>query len=303
MRIKKKYKRVMKYYQLYLLLLPALIYFIIFRYGPMYGLQIAFKDYVATKGFAGSPFVGLKHFQRFFSSPDFWIILKNTVSISVGSILVNFPMAIIVALLLHQVTHTRYKKVIQTVIYAPHFISVVVLVGMLTLFLSPTSGIINKIIETFGGEAVFFMAEPSWFKPVYNLSATWQSTGWGTVIYLAALSGVSPELYEAAEMDGANKWQKMWHIDFPGILPTAVIQLILTTGNILSIGYEKIFLMQNPLNRMASEVISTYEYKQGLQNAQYSYSAAIGLFNAVINLVILLAVNKFARKVSDTSLW
>lgn len=155
MRIKKKYKRVMKYYQLYLLLLPALIYFIIFRYGPMYGLQIAFKDYVATKGFAGSPFVGLKHFQRFFSSPDFWIILKNTVSISVGSILVNFPMAIIVALLLHQVTHTRYKKVIQTVIYAPHFISVVVLVGMLTLFLSPTSGIINKIIETFGGEAVF----------------------------------------------------------------------------------------------------------------------------------------------------
>ena len=303
MGIKQTCKKMKRYYQLYLLLLPALIYFIIFRYGPMYGLQIAFKDYVATKGFWGSPFVGLKHFERFFSSPDFVMILKNTVMLSVGSILINFPMAIIVALMLHQVTCTRYKKAVQTIIYAPHFISMVVLVGMITLFLSPSSGIINKIIEAFGGEAIFFMAEPGWFKPVYILSETWQNTGWGTVIYLAALSSVSPELYEAAEMDGANKRQKMWHIDFPGILPTAVIQLILTTGNILSIGYEKVFLMQNALNRTASEVISTYEYKQGLQNAQYSYSAAIGLFNAVINLAILLSVNKFAQKVSDTSLW
>lgn len=303
MKIKKTCKKIVKYHQLYLLLLPALIYFVIFRYGPMYGLQIAFRDYVATKGFSGSPWAGLKHFERFFSSPDFWLILKNTVAISVGSILVNFPLAIIVALMLHQVTHMKFKKTVQTIIYAPHFISVVVLVGMITLFLSPTSGIINKIIEAVGGEAIFFMAEPGWFKPVYILSATWQSTGWGTVIYLAALSSVSPELYEAAEIDGATKWQKMWHIDFPGILPTAVIQLILTTGNILSIGYEKIFLMQNSLNRLASEVISTYEYKQGLVNAQYSYSAAIGLFNAVINLAILLTVNKIARKVSDTSLW
>ena len=303
MGIKQTCKKMKRYYQLYLLLLPALIYFIIFRYGPMYGLQIAFKDYVATKGFLGSPFVGLKHFERFFTSPDFVMILKNTVMLSVGSILINFPMAIIVALMLHQVTCTRYKKAVQTIIYAPHFISMVVLVGMITLFLSPSSGIINKIIEAFGGEAIFFMAEPGWFKPVYILSETWQNTGWGTVIYLAALSSVSPELYEAAEMDGANKWQKMWHIDFPGILPTAVIQLILTTGNILSIGYEKVFLMQNALYRTASEVISTYEYKQGLQNAQYSYSAAIGLFNAVINLAILLSVNKFAQKVSDTSLW
>ena len=303
MGIKQTCKKMKRYYQLYLLLLPALIYFIIFRYGPMYGLQIAFKDYVATKGFWGSPFVGLKHFERFFSSPDFVMILKNTVMLSVGSILINFPMAIIVALMLHQVTCTRYKKAVQTIIYAPHFISMVVLVGMITLFLSPSSGIINKIIEAFGGEAIFFMAEPGWFKPVYILSETWQNTGWGTVIYLAALSSVSPELYEAAEMDGANKWQKMWHIDFPGILPTAVIQLILTTGNILSIGYEKFFLMENALTRTATEVISTYEYKQGLQNAQYSYSAAIGLFNAVINLAILLSVNKFAQKVSDTSLW
>lgn len=301
--MKKVCKAIIKNYQLYLLLLPALIYFIVFRYGPMYGLQIAFKDYVATKGFLGSPFVGLKHFKRFFSTPDFWMIMKNTVTISVGSILVNFPMSIIVALMLHQVTRTRFKKFVQTIIYAPHFISVVVLVGMITLFLSPTSGIINKLIEALGGEAIHFMAEPGWFKPIYILSATWQSTGWGTVIYLAALSGVSPELYEAAEIDGASKWQKMWHVDFPGILPTAVIQLILTTGNILSIGYEKIFLMQNSLNRLTSEVISTYEYKQGLINAQYSYSAAIGLFNAVVNLAILLTVNRIARKVSDTSLW
>lgn len=304
MKIKKRsIKGIWKYYQLYLLLLPALLYFVVFRYGPMYGLQIAFKDYVATRGFLGSPFVGMKHFIRFFSSPDFWMVLKNTFFISAGSIIVNFPIAIIVALMLHQVTHTRYKKIVQNIIYAPHFISVVVLVGMITLFLSPTSGIINKIIELFGGEAIFFLAEPGWFKPIYILSATWQSTGWGTVIYLAALSGVSPELYEAANVDGANKWQKMWHIDFPGILPTAVIQLILTAGNILSIGYEKIFLMQNPLNRTASEVISTYEYKQGLLNVQYSYSAAIGLFNAMINLIILLTVNWIAGKVSDTSLW
>lgn len=303
MNIKQKCKKLKKYYQLYLLLLPALIYFVIFRYGPMYGLQIAFKDYVATKGFLGSPFVGLKHFERFFSSPDFWMILKNTIVLSAGNILINFPMAIIIALMLHQVACAKYKKAVQTIIYAPHFISMVVLVGMLTLFLSPSSGIVNKLIEAVGGEAVFFMAEPKWFKPVYILSETWQNTGWGTVIYLAALSAVSPELYEAAEMDGANKWQKIWHIDFPGILPTAVIQLILTTGNILSIGYEKVFLMQNALNRMSSEVISTYEYKQGLQNAQYSYSATIGLFNAVINLAILLMVNRFAKKMSDTSLW
>ena len=206
MGIKQTCKKMKRYYQLYLLLLPALIYFIIFRYGPMYGLQIAFKDYVATKGFWGSPFVGLKHFERFFSSPDFVMILKNTVMLSVGSILINFPMAIIVALMLHQVTCTRYKKAVQTIIYAPHFISMVVLVGMITLFLSPSSGIINKIIEAFGGEAIFFMAEPGWFKPVYILSETWQNTGWETVIYLAALSSVSPELYEAAEMDGANRF-------------------------------------------------------------------------------------------------
>ena len=178
MGIKQTCKKMKRYYQLYLLLLPALIYFIIFRYGPMYGLQIAFKDYVATKGFWGSPFVGLKHFERFFSSPDFVMILKNTVMLSVGSILINFPMAIIVALMLHQVTCTRYKKAVQTIIYAPHFISMVVLVGMITLFLSPSSGIINKIIEAFGGEAIFFMAEPGWFKPVYILSETWQNTGW-----------------------------------------------------------------------------------------------------------------------------
>lgn len=296
-------KRVQRHYQLYLLLLPALVYFIIFRYGPMYGVQIAFKDYIATEGFWGSPFVGLKHFTRFFSSPDFPIILKNTLLISVGSLLVNFPVPVIVALMLNQVGRTKFKKFVQNVLYAPHFISVVVLVGMLTIFLDPSSGIINKIIELFGGEPIFFMSEPSLFKPIYILSGTWQSTGWGTIIYLAALSNVSPELYESAEVDGAGKWKKMWHIDFPSILPTAIIQLILNTGNILSVGYEKIFLMQNSLNRLASEVISTYEYKQGVLNIQYSYSAAIGLFNAVINLVILVAVNQIAKKTSETSLW
>lgn len=297
------FKNIKKHWQLYLLLLPTIIYFTIFRYIPMYGVQIAFKNYIATKGFAGSDWVGFKHFIRFITTPDFGIIMKNTIVISVYQLVVTFPLPIIIALMLNQVKNDRFKKTVQNIIIAPHFISLVVLIGMVTIFLNPTSGILNKFIEFFGGDPIFFLGTPEYFKSIYVFSGVWQSTGWGTVIYLAALSSISPTLYEAAEVDGANKWRKVWHIDVPGLLPVIITQLILSAGRLLSIGYDKILLLQNPLNRTLSEVISTYEYKQGILGAQFSYSAAIGLFNAVINCAILLTVNHLAKKYSETSLW
>ncbi len=299
----RKIKFIFTNYQLYLLLFPTIVFFVVFRYIPMYGVQIAFRDYMVTKGFLGSEWVGLKHFERFFQTPDFWMLIQNTLGISLYNLMAGFPLPIIVALLLHQLNHKGYKRFIQTTLYAPHFISIVVLVGIILVFLSPRHGLINHLIRLLGGETVFFMGKPEYFKSIYVLSGVWQSTGWGTVIYLAALSNISPELYESSIVDGANKWQRMLHIDLPGILPTAIILLILNSGYMLSVGFEKIYLMQNSLNRTTSEVISTYVYKTGLINAQYSYSSAIGLFDAVINLFILIIVNRLARKFSETSLW
>jgi len=269
----------------------------------MYGIQIAFKDYIVTKGFTGSPWVGFKHFERFFNTPDFWMLIKNTLGISLYSLIAGFPLPIIVSLLLNQMPSKGYKRFIQTTIYAPHFISTVVIVGVVLIFLSPRTGIINQIITLLGGEPIFFMGKPEYFKSIYVLSGIWQNTGWGTIVYLAALANINPELYESSTVDGANRWQKILHIDLPGILPTAIIMLILNSGNILSVGFEKIYLMQNSLNRTTSEVISTYVYKIGLINVQYSYSTAIEMFNAVTNLIILLIVNRLAKSFSETSLW
>jgi putative aldouronate transport system permease protein len=300
---KKKRALIKKHYQLYLLLLPTMLYFTVFRYIPMYGIQIAFKDYIVTKGIWASSWVGLKHFQRFLNSPEFIMILKNTLGISLYSLVVSFPMPIIIALLLNQLGSKSYKKFVQTVIYAPHFISTVVMVGMILIFLSPRSGVINKIIEFFGGQPIFFMGKREYFKSIFVFSGVWQSTGWGSIIYLAALAGISIDLHEAAVVDGANKWQRILHIDLPGILPTAITMLILNTGSLLSVGFEKVYLMQNSINRTTSEVISTYVYKQGLLSAQFSYSTAVGLFDAIVNLIMLIIVNKLARKFSETSLW
>lgn len=298
-----KGKLALRHWQLYVLLLPLIVFFILFKYVPMYGIQIAFRDFSPTLGFWNSPWVGMQHFRRFFSSPDFKIVIKNTLTISLLNLAFGFPLPIIISLLLNQVRARRYKHLVQNMIYAPYFISTVVMVGILQAFLSPSTGIINQILIKLGGESIFFMGDPRYFKAIYVISEIWQTTGWGTVIYLAALSGVSPDLYEAAVVDGATKWQRMIRIDLPCIMPTAIIQLILSTGKMFSIGYEKIFLMQNSLNRTVSEVISTYEYKQGILQSQFGYSAAIGLFNAVINLVILLTVNYLANKYSETSLW
>nr|WP_301630775.1 ABC transporter permease subunit [Paenibacillus apis] len=299
----KTWTQIKRNYQLYLFLLPIILVYLVFKYYPMYGVQVAFKDFSPSQGVWGSEWVGFKHFIDFFDSYNFWTIITNTLSLSFLSLLFGFPAPIIIAIMLNQMLGKRYKKFIQTVIYAPHFISTVVLVGMLSVFLSPNSGIVNHIIALFGGDPILFMADEGWFRPLYILSGIWQETGFSTIIYLAALAGVNPELHEAAIMDGASKWKRVWYVDIPGILPTIVILLILALGNIMSIGFEKAFLMQNDLNYAASNIIPTYVYELGIQKAQYSFSTAVGLFNSVINIILIVTVNRIARKLTETSLW
>ncbi|MFC5402671.1 ABC transporter permease [Cohnella soli] len=303
----KRRNKTLKYmarnYDLYLFLLPTIIFLIIFSYLPIYGVQIAFKDFMPTDGILGSHWVGLKHFERLFRSAYFWPIVKNTIIISVYSLLVSFPAPLIFALMLNQMRSQRYKRVIQTITYAPNFISVVVVVGMLMLFLSPTTGLINRLIEWFGGNPVFFMMKPQLFSTIYVLSDVWQTAGWGAIIYLAALSGISPELHEAAIVDGASKLRRIWHIDIPGIVPVAMILLILSLGNLIGVGFEKVFLMQNPVNASVSEVISTYVYKVGLKGGDFSFSSAVGLLNNIVNFILLILVNRIAKSVSSHSLW
>ncbi|MDD1501514.1 MULTISPECIES: sugar ABC transporter permease [Lysinibacillus] len=295
-------KSIRKNWELYLLLVPVILYFLIFHYYPLYGLQIAFKDFIATKGITGSPWVGFKHFERFFDSYYFGRLIKNTIGIGVFTLLVSFPVPIIIALLLNEVKSLRFKKFVQTIIYAPHFLSTVVVVGMLLLFLK-SDGMINQVIMLFGGTPIDFISEPAWFKSIYVLSDVWQTMGWSSIIYIAALSAVDPAQHEAAMMDGASKFQRIIHINIPAIMPTIVILFILNVGSVMAIGFEKVFLLQNDLNMSTSDVISTFVYRSGILEAQYSFSAAVGLFNSIINFILLIMVNQIAKKVSDTSLW
>ncbi|MFJ8089387.1 ABC transporter permease [Lysinibacillus sp. NPDC095746] len=295
-------KSIRKNWELYLLLVPVILYFLIFHYYPLYGLQIAFKDFIATKGITGSPWVGFKHFERFFDSYYFGRLIKNTIGIGVFTLLVSFPVPIIIALLLNEVKSLRFKKFVQTIIYAPHFLSTVVVVGMLLLFLK-SDGMINQVIMVFGGTPIDFISEPAWFKSIYVLSDVWQTMGWSSIIYIAALSAVDPAQHEAAMMDGASKFQRIIHINIPAIMPTIVILFILNVGSVMAIGFEKVFLLQNDLNMSTSDVISTFVYRSGILEAQYSFSAAVGLFNSIINFILLIMVNQIAKKVSDTSLW
>ncbi|PYI55238.1 ABC transporter permease [Paenibacillus flagellatus] len=292
-----------KHWDLYALLLPVVVYFILFHYVPMYGVQIAFKEFVASKGIGGSPWVGFQHFERFFDGYYFWRLIRNTLGIGLYELAVGFPVPIALALLMNEIGSKRFKKTVQTVTYAPHFLSTVVLVGMLFIFLSPRYGIVNTMIEWFGGERIAFLTEPDWFKTVYVLSGVWQQMGWSSIIYLAALTGIDPQLHEAAKVDGASRLRRIWHINLPGIRPTIVILLILNAGAILAVGFEKVFLMQNSLNMESSDVISTYVYRSGILEAQYGFSAAVGLFNSLINFVLLVTVNFVARKAGETSLW
>lgn len=288
---------------LYLFCIPGIILTFIFSYIPMYGVQLAFRRYNAKAGIWNSPWVGMYYFQRFFDSPYFGMTIKNTLILSLYGLLVSFPIPIILALMLNSFRHKRYRKVIQTVTYAPNFISTVVMCGMIILFLSPSVGVIGNVIKMFGGDSVNLMAKKEYWRHIYTWSGVWQTMGWNSVIYFAALSGISPELHEAAKVDGATKFQLIRFIDLPSILPTATILLIMNCGSILSIGFEKAFLLQNDLNLQVSEIISTYVYKVGLINNDMSYSTAIGLFNTIINLIMLVIVNKAADKLSGNSLW
>ena len=294
--------RIWKYRQFYLLLIPALVYVLIFNYGPMYGIQIAFKNYKGALGIQGSPWVGFKHFKDFFSGYYFWTLLKNTLSLSVYNLVVGFPIPIIVALILNE-TGPKLKKTAQTILYAPHFISMVVLCGMIVTVFSKESGVVNTILEALGMERVYFMGEPGAFRHLYVWSGVWQQMGWNAIIYIAALSSVDPSLHEAASIDGATRIQRIIHINIPTIMPTIIITLIMAVGNIASVGYEKAYLLQTNLNVEVSEIISTYVYKRGIVNASYSFSTAVGLFNNLINITMLCIANTVSRKVSETSLF
>ena len=296
-------KKIITYWDLYVLMLPGLLYFIIFKYLPMYGAQIAFKNYMPSLGIWGSPWVGFDHFQRFFSSPNFGNIMWNTVSLSLFNILFGFPAPIILALIINEIKWKPFKKAVQTITYAPHFISTVVLVGLLQMILSPSSGIINNILQVFNIQPIYFMAEEGWFKPIYILSGIWKSAGWGSIIYLAAISGIDTEMYESAKIDGASRWKQLIYITLPNIIPTAMIMLILDIGKVMSIGFEKVFLMQNSMNIGVSEIISTYVYNVGILDVQFSYSTAIGLFNSIINLIMLILANWVSKKVTQVGLW
>ena len=287
---------------LYLLMLPSIIIFLLFTYYPMYGVIIAFKDFVPTEGIMGSEWVGFKHFIQYFNSYQFGLTIRNTIVISLYTILVTFPLPIALALMCNQIRSKWFKKFFQVSTYLPHFISTVVMCGMLILFLSPSTGIIAKLVGLLGFELPNLMGSAEAFPSIYVWSEAWQHVGWDSILYIATLSAVDPTLYEAATMDGASKWKKMLHIDIPALLPTATIMFILRMGRVMSVGFEKIYLLQNTLNSSTSEIISTYVYKMGLISNQYSLSAAIGLFNNVINLALLLMVNQISKKLSDTSL-
>ena len=295
-------RRMLDHWQIYLLVAPAVIYIFLFNYLPMVGLQIAFRDYRASKGIWGSQWVGLKYFIKFFNYPNCWKIIRNTLVLSLYS-LATFPLSIIAALLINELRSVGYKNVVQMVTYAPHFISTVVICSMITLFMNQSSGLINNVIAALGGKRVDFLGTAAYFPHIYVWSGVWQNLGWGTIIYLATLSAVSPELHEAAYLDGANRMQIILHVNIPCILPTVVIMLIMNCGTILSVGFEKVYLLQNALNLDTSQTISTYNYELGLLGGQYSYTTAIGLFNTVVNVVMLTIVNTVSRRVSEISLW
>ena len=288
-------QRILDNWQLYALLLVPVILTLVYKYIPMYGIQIAFRDFKASRGYMGSEWVGWYWFQRFFSAPTFSRMIVNTVLISLFSLLWSFPIPIILSLMINQLGHARFKRVVQTVLYAPHFISVMVICGMIRIFLSPSGGLINLIL----GTEIDFLTQSSAFRTIYIASGIWQDAGWGCIIYLATLANVDPGLYEAAKVDGASVFQRIWNIDLPALLPMAILNLIMAAGGLMNVGFEKVWLLQTDLNKATSDVIAVYVYEQGIQNAKYSYSTAVGLFNTAVNIILLLIVNKIASKASD----
>lgn len=286
----------------YLIVLPVIVYMIIFNYKPMYGVIIAFKDYRPAMGIMASPWAGLKHFQTFVSDVNFWRVLKNTLRISLASIVWGFPAPILLALMINEVKNTKFKKTVQTITYLPHFVAVVIICGMIREFCL-SDGLFNVIIEAFGGTASSLLQKPELFTTIYVASDIWQGVGWGSIIYLAAISGIDQEQYEAARVDGAGRLQRIIHITIPSIMPTVITLLILRMGKILGVGYEKILLLYNATTYSTADVISTYVYRTGLLGAQWSYSTAVGLFNSIVNIIVLVLSNKISKKVSGSGLF
>ncbi|MCD4761057.1 ABC transporter permease subunit [bacterium] len=295
-------RRIRRHKQLYLIVLIPMVFVFVFQYMPMYGLQIAFKDYWILKGFWDSPWTGFKHFKMFINSYYFGRLLSNTIGLSVYQIVAGILPPIIIAIALNESRNMIFKKTVQMVVFAPYFLSTVIITSILMQLLS-YQGLVNQIFEVFGLKPTLFLGKPELFKSLFVWSGVWQHAGYGAVIYLAALAGINPELYEAARVDGVSKWQQIRHIDIPGLLPTIIILLILRSGSVLNVGFEKVLLLQNPLNLRASDVIDTYVYRMGLINFEYSFSTAVGLFKSVANLILLISVNSIAKKVGETSLW
>jgi putative aldouronate transport system permease protein len=283
--------------------LPVFLYYVIFRYGPMLGLSIAFKDYNAFLGFDRSPWVGIKYFKQFFNSIYLWRLLRNTLLINLYDLVFNFPAAIILALLLNEVQQRRFKKTVQTITYMPYFISSVVLASMVVQFLSPSSGIVNNLIAALGGERQYFMTQPESFRTIYTIMNLWKNIGWNSIIFLAAISGINGDLYEACRVDGGGHLRQTWHITLPGIAGTIVVLLIMRLGHVLDAGYETILLLQNSANQETSDVIGTYVYRRGLKGGEYSYATAVGMFQSVIGFAMVIFANWLSRRYSDTSLW
>lgn len=295
-------REILKSKHYYLMFLPPFLYYVIFHYIPMYGVVISFEDYTVFKGITGSPWVGFKHFESFLGDPYFYQIFRNTILIGIYHILFSFPAPIILALLFNELKHSGFKRFVQTVSYLPHFLSTVVVVGMIVHFFSH-SGIVNQVLVKLGMPPVHFLMLPEWFRTVYISSEIWQTIGWGAIIYLAALSAVDPQLYEAAKIDGANRWKQMLHVTLPGIAPTIIILFIFQAGSVMSVSFEKILLMYNGSNAPTSDVISLFVYRRGLVSSDFSYATAVGLCNSIIALFFLISANKLSKKVSETSLW
>ena len=297
------FKRFWKTRFLFALFVPALVYFIMFKYVPMWGVTLSFYKYNIFKGWAGSTFVGLRNFEVFFNSPSFWSITSNTLVLGIQSLLITFPVTILFSLLLNEIRSLKFKKITQTISYMPHFLSVVVVCSLATSLLDPTQGAINSIIKAFGGKPIYFLMESQWFRPIYLITEVWQGLGWGTIVYLAAISSVDPGLYEAARLDGAGRWRQMWSITLPAIAPTVATMFILKIGHIMDASMEKVLLLQQPITYDVSQVLSTYVYQIGLQQSDYALSTAAGLFSSLINLIMLIGADWVSKKVADTGVF
>ena len=288
---------------LYLLLIPFLLWFLVFKYLPMWGIQIAFKDFSLFKGIGASEWVGFAHLMEFIGSEYFFRVFKNTIIISLYGLLICFPAQIILAIMISEVTHTKFKKTVQTLTYLPHFVSVVVVAGIVTTFLAPSNGLFNIILDKLGMEKIYFLTNPDYFRGIYTTMNLWKETGFASIVFIAAIAGIDTQLYEAAKMDGANKLKQIMHVTLPGILPTIIVMLIMKIGNLLSVGYESIILLYQPATYEKADVISTYVYRSGLIDGRYDFATAVGLFNSVVALVLVVSANKISHKLAETSLW